>query len=402
MDNAEIKRTDNIAKAAIGLNEIYRVFEEPELIPKQLPETRHEKTQEPSNIAQNTLLIGKKPLRIPLSKLVDDAKRQEIFNNEIQNQIGKLSGSNIFFVEYRGRKYPKEIERNFMLHTAHTFSDIPCLPITPLIASAIIAGKLPFDDYLSFIKGSMEWLKSYRKKPIMGIVVNFGYTKLEKLIKLYVDQGINAFCIDFDCHTPISHKSAIAQCYRILDEDGKSDRTKNSLFYAINVNQGRFIHNRTVVNAKDILSFGFGLDAMGKRHRAKFPSKETRERLGIKWTPLDRKDNKARLFIKTDYGYYKVQNAKDIKNYPHDSLIPLSTFTNSSQIHSSQVQHCEKIFNMEQLGLEAFTLRKIIEQEVPTKYLERKAHVDPNDVKQIKDFRESVVHPQKSLDEVFL
>jgi hypothetical protein len=385
MDNKEIKRTDNIAKAAIGLNEVYRVFEEPESLPKQLLETESSRK--------------KGPLKIPLSKLVDDAKKQEIFNNEIQNQIGKLSGLNIFFMEYRGRKYPREIERNFMLHIAHTFSDIPCLPLMPQIAKEIIAGKQPFDEYVSFIKGSIEWLKSYRKKPIMGMVVNFGFTKLDKLIKLYIDEGINAFCIDFDCHTPTSHKSAIAQCYRILDEDGKSERTKNSLFYAINVNQGKFIHNKPVVNAKDILSFGFGLDALGKRHRAKFPSKETRERLGIKWTPLDRKDNKARLFIKTDYGYYKVRNANDIKNYPSDSLIPLSTFT-KSQIHSSQVQHCEKIFNMEQLGLEAFTLRKIIEKEVPIKYLEQKAHVNPNDVKQIKGFKESVAHPQTSLDEI--
>jgi hypothetical protein len=376
MDNKEIKRTDNIAKAAIGLNEIYRIFEEPDIS------------------------MGEKSLRIPLSKLVDDAKKEEILDNEIQNQIGKLSGSNIFFMEYRGRKYPKEIERNFMLHKAHTFSDIPCLPITPFIAHDIIAGKQPFDEYLSFVKGSIEWLKSYRKKPIMGIVVNLGFTKLDKLIKLYVDHGINAFCIDFDCHTPMSHKSVIAQCYRILDEDGKNERTKNSLFYAINVNQGRFIHNRTVVNAKDILSFGFGLDALGKRHRAKFPSKETRERLGIKWTPLDRKDNKARLFIKTDYGYYKVQNAKDIKNYPPDSLIPLSTFTNTSQRNSSQVQHCEKVFNMEQLGLEAFALRQIIQNQAPIEYLEQKTHVDRNDVKQIKDFKEIVVHPQKSLLEV--
>ena len=400
MDNKEIKRTDDIAEAAIGLNEIYRVFEEPELLPKQLPEKQPEKTQEPSNRAQNVLPTGKRPLRLPLSKLVDDAKKQEIFNNEIQNQIGKLSGSNIFFMEYKGRKYPREIERNFMLHTAHTFSDIPCLPITPFIANAIIAGKQPFDEYLSFIKGSIEWLKKYRKKPIMGIVVNFGYTKLEKLIKLYVDQGINAFCIDFDCHTPISHKSAISQCYRILDEDGKSEKTKNSFFYAINVNQGRFIHNKPIVNAKDILSFGFGLDAMGKRHRAKFPSKETREKLGAKWEQLDRKINKARLFIKTEYGYYKVENAKDIKNYPLDTRIPLDTFTNSPSMDNPQVQHCEKIFNMEQLGLEAFTLRKIIEKEVPIKYLERKAHVDPNDIKQIKGFKENVVHPQKSLDEV--
>lgn len=54
---------------------------------------------------------------------------------------------------------------------------------------------------------------------------------------------------------------------------------------------------------------------------------------------------------------------------------------------------------MEQLGLEAFTLRQIIENEIPAKYLEQKAHVDAKDIKQIKEFKETVDSPQKTLDE---
>lgn len=378
MDNREIKSTDNIAEAATGLNEIYRILDEPEKTPKILASGR------------------KAPLRIPLSKLVEDAKKQEIFNTDIEHQVGKLAGPSIFFMDYRGKRYPTEKERNFMLHTEHTFSDIPCLPVTPFIANSIIDGSRSFDDYLLFIKDSIEWLTKFRKKPIMGIVVNFGYSKLEELIKLYVDQGINAFCIDFDCHTPVSHRSAIAQCFRILDD---YKRLESSFFYAINVNQGRFIHNKPVVNAKDVLSFGFGLDAMGKRHRVKFPSQEMRNKLGAKWKTFDRKENKARLFIKNEYGYYKIQNVKEIKEYPIDSNIPIAAFSNCASLESPEVKHCEKIFNMEQLGLEAFVLRQIIEKENPVKYLEQKVHVDAKDVEQIKAFKESVHNPQKTLDE---
>lgn len=378
MDNRDLKVNDNIAYAATGLNEIYRVLEEPTKVTYTAP-------------------TSKSPVRIPLSKLVHDAKKQEIFNNDIQHQIGKLSGPSIFFMDYKGRKYPTETERNFILHTEHTFSDVQCLPITPFIAKAVIADEQPFEDYLEFIKGSIEWLKKFRKKPIMGIIVNFGYAKLEQLIKLYVDQGINAFCIDFDCHTPISHKSAIAQCYRILEDYG---RLENSFFYAINVNQGRFVHDKSVINAKDVLSFGFGLDGLGKRHRSKFPSKEMIERLGARWKPLDRSQNRIRLFIKNDYGYYKVQSVNDIKNYPYDSSIPLSAFMNSFDATDPHTKHCERIFNMEQLGLEASKLRAIIEKEVPIDYLEKKEHIDPKDIQQIKKFKETVTHPQKTFDEI--
>ncbi len=374
MDNREIKQSDDIAEVTTGLNEIYRVLENPE------PSTHDTLSK-----------------RIPLRKLVKDARKQAIFNNDIQNQIGKLSGPTIFFMEYKGKKYPQETERNFMLHTEHTYSEIPCLPITPVIAKGIIAGEQSFDDYLSFIKGSIEYLKGYNEKPIMGIIVDFGFENLKKLIELYIDQGINAFCIDFDCHTPVSHKSAIAQCFRILY---KHDMLENSFFYALNVNQGRFIKNKHVINAKDILSFSFGLDAMGKRHRNKLDFTKIREKLGSRWKTLDREQNKVRLFIKSEYGYYKAENANEIKNYPLDTKIPLDTFTRNFSVNAPHVRHFEKIFNMEQLGLEAFALRKIIEDEVPVRYLERKQHADPKDIKQIKGFKESVVHPQASLDEM--
>lgn len=387
MDNGEIKATDEIAPVAMGLNEIYRVFEEPEEKPKeQLDEEARE----------NSALKRKRPIKIPLSRLVDNARKQQILSNEIQNDIGKLLGPTIFFTEYKGKRYPKETERNFILHLEHTFSEIPCLPITPYIVNAINAGEQSFEEYLAFIKESIKWLKSYRKKPIMGIVVNFGFTKLERLMKLYLDQEINAFCIDFDGRTPTSQKSVLAQCYRILGE-----KVENSFFYAINVNEGRFIHNKTAINAKDILSFGFGLDAMGRRHRPPhFPSKEMQERLGSKWRPLDRRQNKVRLFIKTEYGYYKVQNASEIKNYPSDTKIPLSTFTKNPNVIDPLVRHYEKVFNMEQLAIEASKLRAIIEKEVPTDYLGTKKYTDPKDIQQIKKFKETVKDPQKSLEEI--
>jgi hypothetical protein len=384
MDSGEIKNTDEIAPVATGLNEIYRVFEEPSI------KTKEQLDKETKFLKRNP------PVKVPLSKLVDDARKQQVLYNEIQNKMGKFLGPTIFFTEYKGKRYPKETERNFMLHIEHTFSDMPCLPITPYIANAIIAGEQPFDEYLAFIKGSIEWLKSYRKKPIMGIIVNFGYTKLEQLIKLYLDQEINAFCIDFDGHTPISYKSVLAQCHRIL-----GDKVENSFLYAINVNEGRFIHNKIAINAKDILSFGFGLDAMGRRHRPPhFPSKEMQEKLGSKWRPLDRRLNKVRLFIKTEYGYYKVQNASEIRNYPSDTEIPLCTFTKNPNDVGPYVRHCEKVFNMEQLAIEASTLRIIIKKEVPTDYLGKKKYTDPKDIQLIKKFKETVENPQRSFEEI--
>ena len=170
----------------------------------------------------------------------------------------------------------------------------------------------------------------------MGIIHAFSYPNVERLLKLYANEGINAFCIDFDGCTPMGRKSVLAQCQRSL-----GDKAETSFFYGINVNQGRFIHQKTAIDAKDILVFGFGIDAMGRRHRPPhFPSREQQAKLGSKWKPLDRKENKVRLFIKTEYGYYKVQNANSIKNYPLDSSIPLGTFTKNCNCVDENVRHC--------------------------------------------------------------
>jgi hypothetical protein len=55
---------------------------------------------------------------------------------------------------------------------------------------------------------------------------------------------------------------------------------------------------------------------------------------------------------------------------------------------------------MEQLAIEASALRAIIEKEVPTSYLGSKRLTDPNDIKQIKKFKETVENPQKSFEEI--
>jgi hypothetical protein len=384
IDNAVIRNVNEIAPIALGLNEVYRVYDEPE--PKQKVDI--------VQLAESKEQERKVPVKVPLSDIVQNEKKAHFLNLSIERQLANSSGICMFFSEYKGKRYPNELERDFILHTEHTYSDIPCLPITPVIVNAINNKELQFGEYLDFIKGSIEWLRSFRKKPIMGIIPSLSYANLEALMKLYADKEINAFCVDFDGRTPMGNRSVLAQCHQLL---GEKDET--SFFYGININHGRFIHKKNAINAKDILSFGFGIDGFGRRHRPPpFPTKEQQEKLGKKWKPLDRKKNKVRLFIKTDYGYYKVENANSIKNYPLDSCIPLATFTKNPDVIDDSVRHCEKVFNAEQLAMEAANLRSIIEKEVPAQYLNDKILTDKNDIDLIKQFKTQVKN-QKTLDD---
>ncbi len=373
MDTREVRRTDNIAKAAKGLNEIFRSP------PTKLPKNEKDK----------------KESRTLFKDLVFDTFKQHEFNVDIENQVSKLSGLSAFFFEYKDEEYPSEKGRDFILDTEYSYSDIPCLPITPNVVNNI-KSETDFQKYLTFIRGCIEYLQGFNEKPIMGIIPNIAHGYMADLIELYVERGIHAFCIDFDCHTPMSHKPALTKCYRVLKDH---EQFENSLFYGLNINSGRFIKNQSVITAKDILSFGFGLDAMGKRHRNKIDFKKIKEKMGDKWQQLDRSENKVRLFIKGDYGYHKAQAASQITDYPLDSSIPISTFTQNFSVQNFNMRHSEKIFNMEQLGLEASRLRSIIKDDSPVTYLSGKAFVDEKDIKLIKGFKDGITKFQATLDE---
>lgn len=207
------------------------------------------------------------------------------------------------------------------------------------------------------------------------------------LVDFYVKNEVNAFFVDFECHNPITYKQPLLTCFRTLNEN---DMLDNSFIYAHNVSSGRFIKGRNVVNAKDVLSFGFGFDAVGRRHRGLTPPKEG-------WPKLDTLPNKLRLFNKNDYGYYKILNVNEIRGmYPVDSSIPVGVFTKNFSIKSSIIQRCEKLFNIEQMGLEAFRLRQIIKDFEPKEYLNNKPYVKKQDIKHIKRFRDKIFRRPRS------
>jgi len=67
----------------------------------------------------------------------------------------------------------------------------------------------------------------------------------------------------------------------------------------------------------------------------------------------DQQQNKKRIFIKNDYGYYKTADRRGIESiYPSDTKIKLDRIFDESQTS------WQKLFNMEQQAIEASTIRK--------------------------------------------
>ena len=145
-----------------------------------------------------------------------------------------------------------------------------------------------------------------------------------------------------------------------------------SLIYGINAKPGRPLKNTNVIPSKDFIAYGYGLDVLGESHiGAKMP-KEFFEKM--KKAISDQQQNKKRIFIKNDYGYYKTADRSGIKSiYPSDTKIKLDRIFDESQTT------WQKLFNMEQQGIEAATIRKRLNSldsnETILSYLKKKKQI---------------------------
>jgi len=298
-------------------------------------------------------------------------------------------------LEYVGNRYPLGRELEFILDTAYSFSDIVPLPTLPKI-TATIDDKDKFDRYQIFLEEIIHFLRSNKhKKPIMGIVPRLAYGFVANLVEFYIDEGLNAFYVDFEARNPTTFKQNLLPVFRTLTQH---DMAGKSFVYAHNVDAGRIIKASDVVNAKDILSFGFGFDAMGRRHKGRRMPTHVRQRLNTL-------PNRLRLFSKNDYGYYRILNPTKIREiYPSDSSIPINKLSRGLSVNIAEIRRYEKLFNTEQLGLEAFRIRQIVKEFIPTQYLATKEHVNKKHIKIMKRFKGDISKrklDQKSLLDIF-
>lgn len=342
-----------------GINEIHRKFLEKRQYYREGSSRKGVRRYSASDLAQNSQLQSQFNYRLNATFKKADQDKQV----------------SITLAEYDGINYPTGKTLGFILDTIYEYSDISTLPIITGVRNRI-SNEEEFNKYVSFLKESIEIIEEFNNQPIMGIVPPITYF-ISDLIEFYVENGINAFCFDFDGKNPITMRQTIRGFLRALK---KNKLLEESFIHSINVNAGRFIKEAEIIGAKDVLSFGLGFDCIGDKHKPPKGPKDFYDRL------KDSTERRFRIFRKADYGYYRVEpsNVKDI--LPIDSSFSASTFS-SGEVQPFVIQ---RLFNTEQLGLEAVTLRGIIKEEEPTKYLSSKKYVEKEDFKKIIKMKEDV------------
>lgn len=235
--------------------------------------------------------------------------------------------------------FPRKNEIGFLTDVSHSFSDI--VPM-PMIECRIDGSN--FGKYLECMQACYDTIEELNGKPIMGVLPTVPREMYPKLLEFYLERQVSAFCFDFEGSTP-----SILKLRPILRHLNSKKILDSVLVYGINAKPGHALKNSSVIPAKDFISYGFGLDILGENH---VPPRIPRV-LGEKLRrAADRqKRNKKRLFIKSDYGYYKTDTRDGIS-----PLYPKQTKIRLDDIFDGPAEW-QSLFNMEQQSLEAGALR---------------------------------------------
>lgn len=224
-----------------------------------------------------------------------------------------------------------------------------------------------FSRYLNYLQLCYDTIEELNNKPIMGMLPNMPRELYPKLLEFYIKNRISSFCFDFNGQTPDHLK--LRPVMRYLNTKELLSKT---LIYGVNAKPGRVLKNTNVIPSKDFIAYGFGLDILGESHIGAKGSKVFFEKMKV--AIGKQQENKKRIFIKSDYGYYKTNVKEEVFGlYPSDTKIKLDDI-----LHDSQ-QTWQKLFNMEQQSIETGRIRKRLESldrnETILTYIKKKTQI---------------------------
>ncbi|MDY6986047.1 MAG: hypothetical protein SVE93_06575 [Candidatus Thermoplasmatota archaeon] len=206
------------------------------------------------------------------------------------------------------------------------------------------------------------------------------------LVNFYYENDITSFVYDFKGEVSGGMRTKIRE---MMIAFKKLDLLEKSFLYAIDASTGKMIKEAPVVEARDILTFGFGFDALGDQHVRKAYPPDVARMIRIRERMKTQKPL-IRLFNDKDYGYYKTSDLSILENmYPEDETsIPFDNF----KVHNVKFKSSQGLFNSERIGLEAIKYQSLI-KEAPSEasnYFKIKKYVRGRDVKDLEKFRKEI------------
>lgn len=258
----------------------------------------------------------------------------------------------------------KKLHVEYVADTAYVPADVLATPVLRDGRRHFEERAKTFDEYLAFVKAFLADVERLNHKTVLGTLPPLAYAKIGTLVDTYLAAGINGFCVDLGGRSPsLEHQRNLRPLLKRLADQGLAEQ---SFLYALNAQSGRPGRQSKpgVAPAQDILSWGFGFDAIGLRRMSR--------RMGNAAEEAEKKKApQFRFFDRKAYAYRTVGLNQAGKALPDKSTIALVGIKDEKRRIKLQ-----KMVSIEQRAIEAHELRTAIIESRLGDHLKQKSELE--------------------------
>ncbi|SEK86443.1 hypothetical protein [Haloferax larsenii] len=336
----KMRRADTVSDSVRGFNEIYF------------------KTT-PDDLRDARKAFKSKQKKKKIQPALNKARRDEI---------------NVVFVELATKERVSDKNLLYLIDLLYSTSDILALPLMNTMLNAIKKdGKgvesRYFNRYFENLKRLLR-MAIDTNKPVMGIVPALNWDFTNRVANLYLNNGIRAFCIDFNGKT-VTAENQLTNTVRPLMRKIRSERIQEDvLIYSINAHRGRSRSGFTGTPANDFMTFGFGFDILGDKHISRNLPPHLFEQAEDE-TP------KFRMFHRDDYVYQDHKYGTDLRQ-----SLPSNTGLDPDRIldRPQDKYRFAALLNGEQQAFESIDLQPAIDEHRVVDHVQKKRGVGDDDL----------------------
>lgn len=284
----------------------------------------------------------------------------------------------------------------YLADLIYSTSDFLTIPLMPEFLDAIKeegrgTDSKYFRAYLQNVENYLDTAMQINNKPILGTLPALPWDFTNKVIDLYLNRGVRAFCFNFNGRTVTAENQLLNMVTPLMRRIAVENLQEDVFFYSLNAHRGRRISGGNYVPARDFMSFGFGFDILGDKHLAGNLPPHLLEEMDS--------DLSLRLFERNEYVYEDHGYDANLR-----TRLPIDTGLNLDRIVDNPQDRYRyaALLNGEQQSLEANDLRSVIDDHNVVEYIEPKRGISPDNLDDMKTAKRNFEgqKTQTSLDEL--
>ncbi|GGC52302.1 hypothetical protein [Haloferax sulfurifontis] len=303
----------------------------------------------------------------------DLRKAQETYSSPLKKKIKtarnktKTGEINVIIPKVTSVKPLSDTDLQYLSDFLQSTSDFVVIPLMTDLLEKIKednrgTSSKYFDTYKQNVKKFIEISLQLNEKPLMGTLPPLPWKFTNKIIDIYINNNIRAYCFDFNGKMVTAETQLSDMVTPLMRRIAMEKMQEDVFLYSLNANRGRKKRTLDLKPASDFLTFGFGFDILGDKHIGGNLPPHLFDKTG---------PDTFQVFEPEKYTYDKFLYDDLRANLPSSTELDISRIVNRPQDSS----RLSILLNSEQQSLETERLKPAIDEYRVVDYIKQKRGV---------------------------